>query len=91
MKAAIIRKTITVQKNRIITKEFLKSIITPVISGIYGFSLLLIFFIIGKFISYLVGNNSSFSVDLEIVAISIIGFVLFFLIKMIEVLRGMKH
>lgn len=90
MKGVVISKPFTTQVNRSNFKDFLKSIITPFIFGIYGFSLLLLFLIFAKFISYLIGNNPSFSFDLEFISISIVGFVLFFLIKLIEILRGLK-
>jgi len=72
-------------------KEFIKPILSPIIFGIYGFSLLFAFLIFGKFISYLIGNSATFSIDLQIVATSIAGFVLLYLIKLIELIRCRKY
>ncbi len=91
MKGAIIRKSITFSTTGFSIMEIIRPIFSPIIFGIYGFSLLFAFLIFGKFISYLIGNSAAFSIDLQIVATSISGFVLFYLIKLIELIRGRKY
>ncbi|MBK7379849.1 MAG: hypothetical protein IPJ03_12735 [Ignavibacteriales bacterium] len=91
MKGAIIRKSITFPTAGFSMKEIIKPIFSPIIFGIYGFSFLFAFLILGKFISYIIGNSATFSVDLQIVATAISGFVLFYLIKLIELIRGRKY
>lgn len=91
MKGAIIRKSITFPSDGVSVKAILKPIISPIIFGIYGFALLFSFLTFSKFVSYVIGNSAAFSIDLQIVSTSIAGFVLFYLIKLIELIRGRKY
>ncbi len=56
----------------------------PVRSGLFGFSSFFVVLIISKYLGYLIGSMGVFKVDLEDVTLSLLGFVLVFLIRFLE-------
>ncbi len=58
--------------------------IRPFRSGIFGFISFFIVLIIAKYLGYLIGSHKSFGIDLEDAILSMLGFVLVFLIKFLE-------
>lgn len=80
MKGAIVRKKNQSDQ----TKSFLKFVLLPLRAGLLGFSIFLIILIVTKWISYLIGTNDNLTIDVEDVYLSVIGFILLFLIKFLE-------
>lgn len=60
----------------------------PLRSGIFGFSMFFTILLTTKFISSVIGTVNEFSVEIDDVWISSIGFVLVFLIRFLE---NFKH
>jgi hypothetical protein len=56
----------------------------PLKNGILGFVAFLFVLISTKYLSFLIGNQSKFIIDEEDFLLSLIGFVLFFLIRLLE-------
>ena len=59
-------------------------IINPIKSGIFGFSAFFSILLITKLFSYWIGTYDEFAIDLDDVLLSVIGFILVFLIKFLE-------
>lgn len=62
-------------------------LINPAKSGLFGFAVFFAFLVLIKYISVVIGNQSSFFIDVADVALSGLGFVLFSLIKFLENFR----
>jgi hypothetical protein len=60
----------------------------PIRAGLFGFSLFFTTICISKYIGYLVKNSQEFSVDINDVILSLLGFVLLWLIKLLENLKS---
>jgi uncharacterized membrane protein len=56
----------------------------PLKSGLLGFIIFMAIFILVKLISYLIGTYELFEIEITDVELSLIGFVLFFLIRFLE-------
>jgi len=56
----------------------------PVKSGLFGFSIFITILIIVKLFSYLIGSYNYFAIEITDVQLSLIGFVLLFLIRFLE-------
>ena len=56
----------------------------PSISGLFGFSMFLTIIVISKFIGYLFSNVSSFQIDSQDINISLLGFLLLFLVDLLK-------
>ncbi len=63
---------------------FLSYIVNPIKSGIFGFSAFFSILLVTKLFSYWIGTYDNFTVDLDDVILSVIGFILVFLIKFLE-------
>lgn len=59
-------------------------VINPIKSGIFGFSAFFSILLVTKLFSYWIGTYDEFAVDLDDVLLSVIGFILVFLIKFLE-------
>ncbi len=58
--------------------------IQPFISGILGFISFFIVLISSKYLGYLVGSTKTFQIDFKDALLSLLGFVLVFLIRFLE-------
>ena len=76
-------KSIAVPK-RTVGTFLLNYVFQPIKSGIIGFSTFFTILILTKLLSYFIGTRDLFSVDIEDVLLSSIGFVLVFLIRLLE-------
>lgn len=63
---------------------FNKLVLYPIRSGLFGFILFLIVLVITKFLGRLIGTAPKVTIDAEDFLLSVIGFVMFFLIKFLE-------
>ena len=82
MKGIAFRQSMSTRKlNSGIVMNF---IVNPIKSGIFGFSAFFSILLVTKLLSYLIGTNDTFSVGLDDVLLSVIGFILVFLIKFLE-------
>lgn len=59
-------------------------VLAPLKSGICGFAIFITILIIVKLFSYLIGTYNYFSIEITDVQLSLIGFVLLFLIRFLE-------
>lgn len=59
-------------------------VINPIKSGIFGFSAFFSILLVTKLFSYWIGTYDEFAIDLDDVLLSVIGFILVFLIKFLE-------
>ncbi len=59
----------------------------PAKAGIFGFITFFVILSATKYLSYLIGTQSSFSIMIDDVLLSSIGFLLAFLIKILENLK----
>lgn len=60
----------------------------PIRSGLFGFSLFFTTIFISKYIGYFVNNTEEFYIDMNDVILSLLGFVLLWLIKLLENLKS---
>jgi hypothetical protein len=56
----------------------------PIKSGLFGFAIFITILIIVKLFSYLIGTYDYFSLEITDIQLSLIGFVLLFLIRFLE-------
>jgi len=63
---------------------WLKIIFKAVQSGFFGFAIFFTVLLLSKYLSSLIGNSENFTVDLSDVLLSLIGFVLTFLISLLS-------
>ena len=61
-----------------------KYIVNPLLNGVLGFAAFLFVLVATKYLSYLIGNQSKFLIEGEDLMLSLIGFVVFFLIRLLE-------
>lgn len=67
-----------------------KFFLYPIRSGFVGFILFFIVLVITKSLSGLIGTTHRVTIDTEDLLLSAIGFVMFFLIKLLECFSGEK-
>ncbi len=68
-----------------ISHSFIRDFIfLPVRSGLFGFLAFFAILTAAKFLGYLIGSVSMFKIDIEDVGLSFLGFVLVFLIRILE-------
>ena len=72
------------QKSTNMKSTFRNFFVLPVSSGIFGFALFFTILLLTKFIAYGIGSIPKFIIDLDDVVLSLIGFVLMGLIKLLE-------
>ena len=84
-------KNFAVQESRSIvgkklagSKLLVNYVLNPIKSGIFGFSAFFSILLITKLFSYWIGTYNEFTIDLDDVLLSVIGFILVFLIKFLE-------
>ncbi len=70
---------------------FLKYIFYPFRAGMFGFSLFFTTIVISKYIGFLVKNSNEFVVDISDVILSLLGFILLWLIKLLENIKAAHH
>ncbi|MFA6597512.1 MAG: hypothetical protein WCS69_07305, partial [Ignavibacteriaceae bacterium] len=63
------------------SRFFLKYIFYPVRAGLFGFSLFFTTIVISKYLGYVVKSSPEFSIDINDVVLSLLGFFLLGLIK----------
>ncbi|MFH1195174.1 MAG: hypothetical protein V1720_05650 [bacterium] len=63
---------------------FRNFILLPIKSGLFGFLTFISILIATKYFSYLVGVDANFTIEIDDVYLSLIGFVLLFLIRFLE-------
>ena len=73
-----------VGKKAIGSKLLVNYVLNPIKSGIFGFSAFFSILLITKLFSYWIGTYNEFTIDLDDVLLSVIGFILVFLIKFLE-------
>ena len=71
----------SIKKRSISIKNYL---IEPLKSGLFGFSIFIAILIIVKLFSYAIGTYNYFAIEITDIQLSIIGFVLLFLIRFLE-------
>jgi|GEM_PF-813242 len=62
----------------------LKFIFYPIRAGLFGFAMFFTTIFVSKYIGYLVKNSPEFYIDINDVVLSLLGFVLLWLIKFLE-------
>ena len=62
----------------------------PIRTGLYGFSAFFTVLVITKGFSFLLGITDSYSIGMEDVMFSLLGFILFFLLKLLENIKEKK-
>jgi hypothetical protein len=62
----------------------LKYIFYPIRAGLFGFSLFFTTIFISKYLGYIVKNSPEFIIDISDVLLSLLGFILLWLIKFLE-------
>ncbi|MFA4922749.1 MAG: hypothetical protein WC557_00975 [Ignavibacteriaceae bacterium] len=62
----------------------LKYIFYPIRAGLFGFSLFFTTIFISKYLGYIVKNSPEFIIDINDVILSLLGFILLWLIKFLE-------
>lgn len=68
----------------------LKYIFYPVQAGLFGFSLFFTTIFISKYLGYIVKNSPEFIIDINDVILSLLGFILLWLIKFLENFKSAK-
>ncbi|MCL5030356.1 MAG: hypothetical protein M1480_15200 [Bacteroidetes bacterium] len=63
---------------------FWNFIFQPFRSGVFGFISFFLVLITAKYLGYLIGSHDSFQIDSDDFLLSILGFILVFLIKFLE-------
>ncbi len=66
---------------------FQSFIFEPIIAGLYGFATYFFVLLIVKMIQYYFGFSANLKMDINDLSLASIGFVLFFLIKLLQNLR----
>jgi len=62
----------------------------PIKSGLFGFSIFITILIIVKLFSYFIGSYNYFAIEITDIELSLIGFVLMFLIRFLENFKETK-
>jgi len=68
----------------------LRYVYYPIRAGLFGFSLFFTTIFLSKYIGFLVKNSSEFLIDINDVILSLLGFILLGLIKLLENIRVEK-
>jgi len=90
MKGIVVSKT-GQRKEKTIPKKFLSNyILKPIFSGLWGFAFFLLMLISLKYLGSVIGPMKNFKMDFEDVLFSLIGFLLIFLIKLLENIKGVE-
>jgi hypothetical protein len=71
----------TFQRNTFSAKQYF---LEPCKSGLFGFAIFITILIIVKLFSYTIGSYDYFSLEISDVQLSLVGFVLLFLIRFLE-------
>ncbi|PIQ10452.1 MAG: hypothetical protein COW71_02630 [Ignavibacteriales bacterium CG18_big_fil_WC_8_21_14_2_50_31_20] len=66
------------------TFSYKNHFLEPIKSGLFGFAIFITILIIVKLFSYLIGSYNYFAIEITDVQLSLIGFVLLFLIRFLE-------
>lgn len=66
----------------------LKYIYYPIRAGFFGFSLFFTTIFLSKYVGYLVKNTKIFKIDINDVILSLLGFILLGLIKLLENIKS---
>lgn len=67
-----------------VNKKIIKYIFSPFLAGLYGFAAFFTIVILTEFFAFHLGNNEHFSVDMDDIMLSSLGFICFFLISLIK-------
>ncbi|MDP3150680.1 MAG: hypothetical protein Q8N83_16290 [Ignavibacteria bacterium] len=66
----------------------LRYVFYPLRAGLFGFSLFFTTIFISKYVGYLVKNTKTFTIDINDVVLSLLGFILLGLIKLLENIKS---
>jgi hypothetical protein len=89
MRGIVVTKVRVEKEKRIgFIELFRKYIIKPLTSGILGYFGFFTLLIISKYLGYLIGNRSSFQVDVTDFLLSLLGFAFIFIVKFRENIKG---
>ena len=75
-------------KKFVLTEKIKSLVLEPISSGLFGFALFFTILVITKLIAVMLGTFPVLDVDFGDVILSLIGFVLMFLIKLLENLNS---
>lgn len=64
-----------------------KFVVSPIKNGFVGYFTFLFVLVATKYFSFLIGNQQQFRIEVGDALLSLIGFVLFFLIRLLENLK----
>ena len=70
-------------KNRV-TLSLKQHVLEPFKAGLFGFAIFISILLLVKLISYVIGSYNYFSLELADIQLSLVGFVLLFLIRFLE-------
>ena len=68
--------------------KILNFVFYPVRAGLFGFALFFTILLFAKFFGYLSNSYNSFAIDVEDIALSALGFILVFLIRLLQNFKG---
>jgi hypothetical protein len=81
-------KSSSIKYRRIYAKGILNNyVLSPIKSGLLGFAAFFCILLSTKVVSYIIGSYTVFTIDIDDILLSIIGFILVFLIKFLENFR----
>ena len=72
------------------TFSYKNHFLEPIKSGLFGFAIFITILIIVKLFSYLIGSYNYFAIEITDIELSLIGFVLMFLIGFLENFKETK-
>jgi hypothetical protein len=84
MKDVLLRNAIEGKEFKHIASLLKNYILLPLKSGIFGFAIFITILLVVKLFSYLFGTYSYFAIEISDIELSGIGFVLLFLIRLLE-------
>jgi len=84
MKGVILNKKLTRDEKNVGLEFFLKFLILPTRSGLYGFAAFFTLLIAAKFFWYLIGFKDWFTVTVDDVTISLLGFAIVFIVRIAQ-------
>lgn len=91
MKGAVLKKTGLIQKENDFFQVITNFILDPIKFGLIGFSLAFTLLIIVKTFTYLLKYDQLFTVEIKDVSLSLVGFLVVFLVRFVQNFRTTKH
>ncbi len=84
MKGVVVTKISASRRSGRLKRVLVNFIFLPIRSGLWGFSAFFTILLISKYLGYSLGTLKTFNVDIQDIYLSMLGFVLVFLIKVLE-------